>query len=616
MTLVNICVVCLETFKLLLKWTIFNLDEPEYSFVQFFRACIVPRLPMPSTGQYTVKRVEVGLSKDRLDNAEILLKVVEVTETFGKFVKFFVNPQETNQSSACEVTYVSKAPNAFQVLIASQKKRVFLEPIDEKTKKDKLYNDLVQLMKARGLKLGISQDEMDFGTRFLKCIQDILWYIDGAHQLLSQRSRGVPEVFSNFTGYNIPEKSKHRKRSLTNFSSDQLNILSQRLIAVLQGNVWSQDNWRDFKLDVLALAESLVEYANYLSTKNKSMKTHHEFHDAPNLVREISQNMRVHYLPATKIPVSSTNLLTIEEVMYPKSLYEYCHITELLPSDPVKRHRAVSTLVESGLKFPTVLLVYSPGSNVGNLHFLWKVPVCAELRDVFESSQSVIEKVKSYIPQYHTRAMRKEMYKKFGRISAQTKPLALRWFYKEISNDQSAAATTDQAEIDKRVQLAIDMEDPDIVIDLREHNTGRAAQFDTFWDECGKYLNEEIGVAVDERRHSTLTHLGRAISVRDLVDQVKSRCPENTSVPSVEWTRLQFWPKTPAAKSAMQYTGKFRMKFMVQQRQWRSTHMDSHYAAAIFRYVYQYFYIYKVYVVILDNIRLLIIQFKYYCKLR
>jgi len=46
---------------------------------------------MPSTsgqyeGQYTVKRVEVGLSKDRLDNAEILLKVVEVTETFGKFI--------------------------------------------------------------------------------------------------------------------------------------------------------------------------------------------------------------------------------------------------------------------------------------------------------------------------------------------------------------------------------------------------------------------------------------------------------------------------------------------------------------------------------------------------
>ena len=89
------------------------------------------------------------------------------------------------------------------------------------------------------------------------------------------------------------------------------------------------------------------------------------------------------------------------------------------------------------------------------------------------------------------------MYKKYGHISPHTEPLALQWFYKEVSNDHSTAATTDQSEVDKRVQLAIDMENPDIVIDLREHNMGRAAQFNAFWDECGKYLNEKIEVAVD-----------------------------------------------------------------------------------------------------------------------
>jgi len=78
-----------------------------------------------------------------------------VTETFGKFVKFFVKPQQTNLCNDCEVSYVSNAPDAFQVLLASQKKRVFLEPIDEKTKKNKLNNDLVELMKIKGLKLHI-----------------------------------------------------------------------------------------------------------------------------------------------------------------------------------------------------------------------------------------------------------------------------------------------------------------------------------------------------------------------------------------------------------------------------------------------------------------------------
>ena len=175
--------------------------------------------------------------------------------------------------------------------------------------------------------------------------------------------------------------------------------------------------------------------------------------------------------------VPPTCLIAIEEAMYSKS-------PELLPSDPLKKHRAVSSLVTSGLKFPSVLLVYSPGSNIGNLHFLWRVPVDTQLRNVFESSQSVIESVESCIPQYHTRAMRKEMYNKFGRISPQTKPLALRWFYKEVTNDQSSAATTDEAEVDRRVQLTIDMEDPDVVVDLQEHNMGRVARFDASWKEC------------------------------------------------------------------------------------------------------------------------------------
>ncbi len=160
--------------------------------------------------------------------------------------------------------------------------------------------------------------------------------------------------------------------------------------------------------------------------------------------------------------------------------------------------------------------VYSPGGNVGILHFLWKVPRDIKIQTVFEKSQAVIESVRCVIPQYHTRAMHAEMFKKFGRISPATKPLALRWFYKEGTNDQSAAATTDQAQLYKRVQLVIDMEDPSIVTNLREHNSGRVAKFDKFWEECSKYLNEDIGVAVDERRRGTITHLGRTISVRDL----------------------------------------------------------------------------------------------------
>ncbi len=154
--------------------------------------------------------------------------------------------------------------------------------------------------------------------------------------------------------------------------------------------------------------------------------------------------------------------------------------------------------------------------------------------------------------------------------------------------DCSGSSTTEQEDVDFRVQQVIDMEDPEVFLDLRAHNHGQVSKYDEFWEECRKFLNEDIGTAVDDRRHGQITHLARAISVRDLVDQVKVRCPSGIPIPSIEWVRLQFWPKTPSTKALHQHTSRFTMKFMIQQRQWRKQHPDAHYAAACFRYLREY----------------------------
>ena len=99
------------------------------------------------------------------------------------------------------------------------------------------------------------------------------------------------------------------------------------------------------------------------------------------------------------------------------------------------------------------------------------------------------------------------------------------------------------------------MEDADIITDLKAHNGSKRTQYDKFWDGAERFLNEDIATAVDDRRHGSITHLSRAISIRDFVDQVKERCPEGTLIPSYEWARLQFWPKTPSAQKSLHYTG-------------------------------------------------------------
>lgn len=43
-----------------------------------------------------------------------------------------------------------------------------------------------------------------------------------------------------------------------------------------------------------------------------------------------------------------------------------------------------------------------------------------------------------------------------------------------------------EGELDERLQLYVDMEDPDIALDLRVHNFGHKSKYDAFWDEVEK----------------------------------------------------------------------------------------------------------------------------------
>ena len=58
-----------------------------------------------------------------------------------------------------------------------------------------------------------------------------------------------------------------------------------------------------------------------------------------------------------------------------------------------------------------------------------------------------------------------------------------------------------QEEVDLHAKQAIEIEDFEIVADLRHLNSGNKTKYDVFWDECGKFLEQNIGTAVDDRRH-------------------------------------------------------------------------------------------------------------------
>lgn len=336
------------------------------------------------------------------------------------------------------------------------------------------------------------------------------------------------------------------------------------------------------KPDVEELARGLSKYANYLNEQTKTMRIVH-MPEKP--IRQIAENLHICSLP--KCHAVSSELLPLLSVLQDKELFEYIILENIIPTNPSEKYEYLQTLKKSGLPMEVLLMTYSHGNNVGNLHFLWKVSGSSST-EYMSRSQSTIEKAKEEIPVYHTRAMRRALFEKFGRIAPTMKPAILRGLYRELTNDVCAPSCLSEAEIDERVQMVLDMEDPNVVIDLRHLNSGRKGQYDIFWEQCKVYLEECVGTAVDDRRHTTVTHLANAVSARDLKEKVQLRCPDGTKIPSESWIRLQFWPKTPHARSKIHYTGKLNVRYMVQARQFRKEHPDAHYAAAIFRYQREY----------------------------
>ena len=109
--------------------------------------------------------------------------------------------------------------------------------------------------------------------------------------------------------------------------------------------------------------------------------------------------------------------------------------------------------------------------------------------------------------------------------------------------------------------------DPNVIGDLHSLKTGQSTRYDQFYEECDKYLNENT--AINDRHHGTVAHLPLALSVRDFIEQVKCCCHSEVLIPSLKWARLQFWPKTPSSKAAIHHTGRLKVKFKIEQQQWR-----------------------------------------------
>jgi hypothetical protein len=158
-------------------------------------------------------------------------------------------------------------------------------------------------------------------------------------------------------------------------------------------------------------------------------------------------------------------------------------------------------------------------------------------------------------------------------------PSVAELIYKELALDASTSSHPDTQE---RLRL-IFLGDSDLITDLRHLNTGRpSGHFDVFFETLAEVVEEVT--AADERRHNA-AHLSKWISLSDMIEEVKDKCPQDTPIPSKSLVRLQFSPRNPYVKTLWSFSSRIAVQYKIQRRQLRVTHPDQHYCACLLKYL-------------------------------
>ena len=303
------------------------------------------------------------------------------------------------------------------------------------------------------------------------------------------------------------------------------------------------------RTDIKDLAESLTGYQTYLEN---SCEKQIEWQRLPRPVRQVSDAITVTYHSP-----GALSDLSVDEKLDDRIGSEGAYIPVTFSEGDIlgksfsnsQRYRFLKSLK---IAHPLDVLKYDPGGGAHAVVIMWSAPTGESESNHATQDGRLVKSLQDRLPEVHTRHMRKEFFSKYGQISGLS-PATVRAAYFELTGN---AATSSNPEMDRRVQLYLLGELPEIQVDLRRLNSCPEA-----YGEVSKVLQDW---QAEDSRRCGVAHLSKFISLRDLHTTVSSRFPTSTLIPSIEWLRLQFLPTDPNSSSAISYTGKLQVKFAVQ----------------------------------------------------
>ena len=182
-----------------------QIGNPEQTIEQYFHDVVAGHIDSSSHTCVVLRDAFLGRSKDNLNQIDMGILLSLAVTLFGGYLRYVTSQRETSVEKP--------TANVFEVMMASQR-QLCLQKLPEKKKeynsKDRLYNSIVHLLQEKDV--AFSSTEVDHVVvNLVRTLQECLWYIDGPHANFEYHSSLIPDVFSRFTGFNVPEKSKHSR---------------------------------------------------------------------------------------------------------------------------------------------------------------------------------------------------------------------------------------------------------------------------------------------------------------------------------------------------------------------------------------------------------------------
>lgn len=425
----------------------------------------------------------------------------------------------------------------------------------------------------------------------MRVLTDVLWTIDEHHEKINHRATfsseisSIPVRFSGCRGFNDARK----KKISTRLDRKTLVNVSTNLFQALSLPVYTTEGWKLFQRDIEKLALCLMFYTDNMEkeTQNQQLRQ--------SSLCVIARPFDV--LDVEPIYVISPLYKDLDLAISCTSEYEVIQTDLYAPVEKSKRYLFFKNL---RLSTPVQVYRYHQSGSLGTLNFIWPVHKEPKHRSTTRMVET-IEKVKSTIPTYHTRALRREFSERFRNVS-KLPPVVLAEIYRTLTSD----ATANDA-VRRRLVLFLDADydylcDESIVVDLRHLYEGKSSIFEPFWLYLEKVL-QDYCEAADDRRHG-VAHLPLAVSIPDLKKTVVEKIPAEyritTAIPSDECVRLQFLPMNEHAHSSVKFTKRFNIRYKVQRRALRTVHQDNHYTASLFKYIKSFCVRYRMHAMLLS----------------